>query len=76
MGGGHEQDIFLSLFRWYHFFFFCMKVKIKKDKQSADSPLLEQRRLAAGESGRRGKIPTTFSLLFEMLKVQNTVSLC
>ncbi len=51
-----------------------MKVKVKKDKQSADSPLLEQRRQAAGEAGRRGKIPTTFSLLFEMLKVQNTVS--
>jgi hypothetical protein len=45
-----------------------MKVKVQKDKQSADSPLLEQRRPAAGESGRRGKIPTTFSLLFEMLE--------
>jgi hypothetical protein len=52
-----------------------MKVMVKKDKQSADSPLLEQRRLAAAEEGRRGNIPTTFSLLFfEMLNAKNTVS--
>jgi hypothetical protein len=48
-------------------------VKVKKDKQSADSPLLEQRRQAAAEAGRRGNIPTSFSLLYEVLKVQNTV---
>jgi hypothetical protein len=51
-----------------------MKVTVQKGKQSFDPPLLEQRRLEAGEAGRRGNIPTTFSLHFEKLKVQITVS--